>query len=126
MLLYPIGKDLDDFIRLGWIIGLQMQAEVMLAAHIPVHHILHGNGGAFTRLEGHRTDDRAGGSAALLDFDVRRFAKLERLIAYIRDPDGIGDRDAQFYLAVVDGVLRDFQARRAFDLNGSFRLGIIV
>ncbi len=74
-LLHPIGEDLDDFIRLGWIIGLQMQAEIVLAAHIPVHHVFHRNHGAVTRLDDHRTDGRGGGSAPLLDFHERRLAE---------------------------------------------------
>ena len=91
MLRYPVGKDGNFLVRLRAVIGFEMQAEIVLAAHIAVHHVFHRDHGAFTRLEGHRTDGRCGGSAPLLNFDKRRFGKAKWLVANIGDPNVIAN-----------------------------------
>ena len=48
---------MDDKIRVGWIIGLQMHGIIVLPIHAWMHHEDSGfNCGAFTGLEYHRTD----------------------------------------------------------------------
>jgi len=47
---HPIGEHRERLRRLGWVIGGQVNTEIMLAAHIAVHHKLHGEHGGFTRL----------------------------------------------------------------------------
>ena len=66
----------------------------MLAAHVAMHQIFHGNHGAFAGLEDHRTDGWSRGSTPLEDFNIGRFRKLQRLIADIGDPDIISNRGA--------------------------------
>ena len=75
----------------------------MGTAHFTVHQIFHRNDGAFTGLEGHRTDGRGGGSAPLQYFNVRRFDETQGLITDVRNADIIADGGSQLDIPVVDG-----------------------
>ena len=84
MLLHPIRQNGQLHLRFRRIVGPEMDAEVMLAAHVAVHHELQNQAGALAGLEGHRTDDRSGRSTSLYDFDVGLLAEDERLITNVR------------------------------------------
>lgn len=79
----PVGKDLNFLVWLGLVVGNEVQAEVMRAAHVAVHEVFQGNYGAFAGLDGHRTDDRGRRSTPCSYFDVRGFGEPQGLIAYI-------------------------------------------
>ncbi len=104
----PVGKESYFLVRLSWIVGLEVQAEIVLAAHVAVHHVFQRDSGAFTRLEGHRTDGRGGRSAPLLYFYIRRFGKAQGLVANIGDPDVIFDRGAKLQVTMIDLLFFDF------------------
>lgn len=40
-LIYPVGENLDFLFWLGWIVRYKMQAEIVHAAHVAVHQVLH-------------------------------------------------------------------------------------
>ena len=62
-----------------------MHTEIMLAAHIAMHHKLHRQRGLLTGIEDHRTDGRCRRSTSLHDFDVRLPLEGQWLIANIGD-----------------------------------------
>ncbi len=92
LLRYPVRENLNFLFRLGFVVGFEMQAEIVHAAHVAVHHVLHRDYGAFTRVEGHRTDDRGWGSATLQYLDVRHFGEAQRLVADIGNADIVTNR----------------------------------
>lgn len=82
---HPVRYNRDDFIRLGRIIGLQVESKIMGTIHACMHHKDRGlNGGAFAGLEYHRTDGQAGRSAPFPYFDVRLFPESQRPTPGIR------------------------------------------
>lgn len=81
MLLNPIGQHLHCLVRRAGIVRQKMNAKVMQAAHLAVHHKRHRHSGFLARLEDRRTDGRNGRSTARLDFYIRLLSKAQRLIA---------------------------------------------
>ena len=79
--LHPIRQDVHLTVRLGGVVGDQVQAEVVPAAHVAVHIELHFQARALARLEDRRTDGRDGRSTPLDDFDVRLLGQLKSLVA---------------------------------------------
>ena len=100
---------MNHLIGLGLIIRLQVQAEIMPAAHIPMHQIFHRNHGAFTGLDDHRTDGRRGRSTPFPNFDVRLFGEAQRPVPHVGDVDIVADQASQLNLTVVDEVRFNFQ-----------------
>ena len=72
-------------IGLAGLVGRHMHLEDMLAAHLAVHHELHRERGAFTRLEGHRTDDRLRRSAPLHNLNDGHLCKAQWLVAGVAE-----------------------------------------
>jgi hypothetical protein len=83
ILWHPIRQHGQGVVGLGWVIGRQMDGEIMHAAHITVHHELHFDLGAVTRLKDHRTDGRSRRSAPLHDFNVRLLTEAQWLVTDI-------------------------------------------
>lgn len=107
----PVRQNLHFLIWLLRIVCQEMYPEIMRSIHTSMHHKNRRfDGGAFARSESHRTDGKAGGSAALQDFHVRGLAKPQRLIAYVCHFDIKGQVRVPFFIAVIDQFL--------FNLNG--------
>ena len=68
---HPVRKDGQLFIRLFRIVGAQVDAKVVWPIHAFVHGKAQRHLGLFARLDGRRTDDRAGRSTPLDQFDLR-------------------------------------------------------
>jgi hypothetical protein len=97
----PIGEDGERDVFLVGIVVRDVNSEVMLPAHITVHHKLHRKGRRFTWLESHRTDDWGRKSTPLLDFNIRFFREKKRLIAGIGYCKGDLDRGAQPHITQI-------------------------
>ncbi len=69
------------------VITEQMETEIVISVHPLMHHEANIDHGSMSRLEGHRTDDRIGGSATLSDFDVRSFAENQGLVADVGESE---------------------------------------
>ncbi len=80
-LLYPIRQHFHGLLRLFGIICHEIHPEVMFAAHIPMHHELHGDRRLLTWIEDHRPDGRCGWSTPFDDFNVRLLREAQWLIA---------------------------------------------
>ena len=89
---YPIGFGDEQFFRFSWIIGEQVDAELMLPIHASVHHIVKHERGFCARFESRRTDDSFRRSATFYDFDLRFAEDLQRLISHILQTKGSSDR----------------------------------
>jgi hypothetical protein len=79
----PEGTDSKGPLRLDRIVCLQPNREEMGAAHALVHGELCGDLGVPARIQGRRTDDRSGGSAALYHIYRRVGGNAQRLIAHV-------------------------------------------
>ena len=117
-LLHPIRQDLQRLIGLLGIVRGKVHTEIVLAAHIPVHHELHGQGGLLTGIEDHRTDDRCRRSTPLDDFNVGLLREAQRLIADVSNLELDLDSLSQCHIAEIDFLLVDLQRRRAQQLTG--------
>jgi len=87
MALLPIRENRDDRIGLGWVVGRQVQTEVMQTTHVAVHKKFHTDGCAITWFDGHRTDGWSRRSTPFQNFNVRRFGEPQGLVANIGDLD---------------------------------------
>lgn len=85
---HPVGDYSQDALGLLRVVGGHVDAEIVEAAHVAVHHELHREGRAFTGVEGHRTDGWSGRSAPRGDFDVRLAGDAERFIAHVGQGEG--------------------------------------
>jgi len=91
--------------------------------HAGVHGELEDDGCFLTGLDGRRTDDREGRSAALHDFDLGLALKKQGLVADVFDPkDGL-DRLVHLDVTVVKGLLGDGEARAGDGLRRLAGLG---
>lgn len=80
-LLTPVREHSQLLLRLKRIVGLENDSEVVLAFHAFMHHELHREIGLLTWLQGRRTDDNSGRSAALDDFGHRWDRDRQWLVA---------------------------------------------
>jgi hypothetical protein len=95
-----------------------VNSEVVLAAHVTVHHELHRELRPLAGLEGRRTDGRDGRSTPLDDLDVGRLRKLERLIADIRQDELGFDGLAKTDVPEVDRLAIDLEPGLPGDFDG--------
>src|SRR5215217_5417283 len=80
---------MDNKIRVGRVVGLQMYGIVVWTIHARMHHENTGfNSCALTRLEYHRTDGQVGRSAPLQYFNVRFFLELQGTLPVVGDGEG--------------------------------------
>jgi hypothetical protein len=103
-----------------------VNAKVVPAAHVAVHHELHLQERALAWLEGRRTDGRDGRSTPLDDFGIRRFRHAQRLVAHVRQDEGNLHRLAERNLAEVDDFTVDLQARLSADLDGNSPCALVA
>jgi len=66
----PIGKDGQFLFGFKRVIGAQVDAEIVRPVHPLVHGEAQGHGSFLARLDGRRTDDCAGWSAAFDQFNL--------------------------------------------------------
>ena len=86
--------------------------------HAGMHGELEDDGCFLTGLEGRRTDDGEGRSAALYDFDLGLALKCQGRVANVFDPEDGLDRLVHFDVAVVKGLLGDGEAGAGDRLRG--------
>ena len=113
--MHPVRENFYCFLGLLWIIRHQVYPEIVFAAHVTMHHELHGQRGLFTRIEDHRTDGRCRRSTSLNHFDIGLLGKTQWLIAdvgYLElGLDGLPQRDSP----EINVFLIDLQSRSAGD-----------
>ena len=105
--MHPVRQDGQRLIGLFGIIRGHMHTEVMLAAHIAVHHELHRQRSLLTGIEDHRTDGRCRRSTPLDDFNVGFLREAQRLIADVRHLELGLDGLSQRHIAEIDFFLID-------------------
>jgi hypothetical protein len=93
-----------------------MHAELMLAAHAFMHGVAQRNRCFFSGLYSRRTDDGAGRSAPLQQFDTWFAQDCQRLIAHIANPEHTLNRLFKAHSAVINAGLVNFGARRSRNL----------
>jgi hypothetical protein len=103
-----------------------MHAEVMLAIHTFVHHELQFDCCFFTWVECRPTDDSAGRSATLQDFDARLTAKGKLGITHVLDAELGLNRCVELHIAVVKLRLVDRGAGTAGDLRRETSCGSLT
>ena len=98
----PIGKHDQFHFRLHRVIGFHLHPEVVQTLHPLVHHEFHRKLRALPWLDGRRTDDRFGRSAALLDFDDRLAHDLQGLVADVAKLESGLDRYVKGHLTQIN------------------------
>ena len=94
---------MDDKIRVGGVVGLEMYGIVVGTIHARMHHEdTRFNCCALTRLEYHRTDGQVGRSAPLQYFNVRFFLELQGALPFIGDGEGELTVFAELHITVID------------------------
>lgn len=66
---HPVRQDNQLFIRLFWIVGAQVDTKIVGPTHACLHGKTQRHLGLFARLDDRRTDDRAGRSTPLDQFN---------------------------------------------------------
>jgi hypothetical protein len=114
---HPVGPYYDFLLRIVPIIGYDMHAKVMLTIHSFMHHELQFDCCFFTWVECRPTDDSAGRSAALQDFDARLAAEGKLGITHVLDAELSLNRCIELDITVVKLRLVDRGAGTAGDLR---------
>lgn len=100
----PVGTDAEGSLRLDRIVGLEADHEEMGAAHPHVHGEFRGDLGLPSRIQGRRTDDRPGGSAALYHVHRRVGGNPKRLVTHVSQKKASRDELFEPDRAEIDGV----------------------
>jgi len=79
----PVRTDAEFPLGLYLIVGLKPNHEKVRATHPLMHREFRPDFGLLPRLQGRRTDDHLGGSAALNRLDAGTGRNLERSISYV-------------------------------------------
>jgi hypothetical protein len=116
---YPVRQHRQGVIGLFGIITGQVDTEVMLAAHVAMHQEFHGEIGALTGLEYHRTDGRNRRSTPFDDINIGLFFETEGLVPNIRNFEAHLNRLAQFYFAQVNLLFIHLHSGGAIHLDRS-------
>lgn len=66
----PVGENTKLGFGLHWIVGQEMNQKFVLPTHAFVHGKTNANGSGFTGVDGRRTGNRTGRSAALQEFNT--------------------------------------------------------
>lgn len=98
-----------------------MNAEIVRATHVAMHHESYRKQSALARIEDHRTDGRRGRSTAFHNFDPGLLDEMQRLIADIGDLKDSADPLPQAHLPKVDHLTVSFQAWRSTYLQRDCR-----
>lgn len=117
----PEGTDAEGSLRFDRIVCLQTNNEEVGAAHPLVHGELCGDLGVPARIQGRRTDDRFGGSAALYHIYRRVGCKLKRLVSHVSQTKASRDELFEPDRAEINGVGIHRQPRPARVLGSDQR-----
>lgn len=117
----PEGTDAEGSLRLDGIVGLEPDHEKMGAAHPLVHGELCGDLGVPSRIQGRRTDDRLGGSAALYHVHRRVGCNPKRLVTHVSQKKASRDELFEPDAAEINGVVVHRQPRPPRVLGGDGR-----
>jgi hypothetical protein len=120
----PIGLSHQHDLRLGRVVGLDADVELVGAAHAFVHGVVQGEDGFLAGLKCRRTDDSIGRSAPLYEFDLGFAQKLEGFVPYIAQPESGLDRGFKLYVSGVEGGLSHGQPWRPPYFRDKIRLGL--